>query len=136
MDASKPFSRYCVYTILHTEKLENVLAQDGSGKFTENKPWISGSRFVLEAKDKGERVPIIFGAAEADAPKGLAYHAILEEVENDEAKSTATYKFSGLKKVVGDIPLSSLKLKSTNAPLSNEYIRPYAICYTPSFLEE
>ena len=135
MSEDQSFSQFCVYTIVRTQKLDDVYNRGGSGGFTENKVWAFGSKLVIDAKKKGMRVPIIFGAAEDDSPKGLIYHAVLESVETDSSASTTEYKFSGLKPIDGIVPLSSLKLKSKNQPLSNDYIRPYAICYTPSFID-
>jgi hypothetical protein len=79
-------------------------------------------------------MPIIFAAAE-DGPKGLLYYAMLEGVETDSLNQTTAYKFTELKEIPARPPLSSLRKKSDGRPLSDDFIRPYSICYTPSFVE-
>ena len=98
----------------------------------ENKVWKTGQRLFLEAKKHGQRMPVIF--ASADVTDKLLYYAVLSNLVIDEASSTTSYQFNHLQPVKGDFPLSSLRLRSTNRPLSDNYIRPYAICHTPSFI--
>lgn len=87
---------------------------------------------VRRVKKNNQRMPVIF--ASADITDRLVYYAMLSNVEVDETDSTTKYEFTDLKQITGDLPLSSLKLQSTNRPLSDDYIRPYAICHTPSFI--
>ena len=91
-----------------------------------------GPTAILEAKKHGQRMPVIF--ASADVTDKLLYYAVLSNLVIDEASSTTSYQFNHLQPVKGDFLLSSLRLRSTNRPLSDNYIRPYAICHTPSFI--
>jgi hypothetical protein len=75
---------------------------------------------------------VIFAAA--DVTDKLLYYAMLSDIEIYETNSTTWYEFTQLEEIKGDLPLSTLRLKSTNRPLSDNYIRPYAICHTPGFI--
>jgi len=134
MSESPLTTRFCIYTILHSETLHAALRK-GGGVATERQVWVSGEKLFREAQKDGMRMPIIFAAAE-DGPKGLLYHALLDAVETDAVTQTTTYRYSGLKEIPNRPPLSSLKKRSDNQPLSDDFIRPYSICYTPSFVKE
>lgn len=129
---SRNLSPFCVYTIRHRQDLDAAYRAGGSGGFTENKGWKTGHRLFVEAERNAQRMPVVF--APADATDELLYQAVLSNVVLDEANSTTSYEFTDLAPVEGDPPLSILRLRSTNRPLSENYIRPYAICYTPSFV--
>ncbi len=129
---SQSLSPFCVYTIRHQHDLDEAYRASGSGMFTENKVWKTGHRLFLEAQRNGQRMPVIF--ASADITDKLRYHALLSNMELDETNYTTTYQFTDLEPIQGDLPLSTLRLRSTNRPLSDNYIRPYAICHTPSFI--
>ena len=130
---SQPLSPFCIYTIRHHQDLDEAYRRGGNGQFTENTTWNTGNRLSMEAKKSGQRMPVIF--ASADITDRLIYYAMLEDVEINESDLTTTYEFKGLQQIASHLPLSSLKLRSTNRPLSNNFIRPYAICLTPSFVE-
>lgn len=127
--------RYCVYTIRDTNDLD-AISEKGSGSFKENKKWVEGSRLFNDAERQEKKMPIVFSAAEKE--EGLCYYAMLEKVEVDDSDANAPvteYSFSGLTRLKGDLPKSTLIKKSNGEPLSNDYIRPYSICYTPDFIE-
>ncbi len=130
---SQPLSPFCIYTIRHHEDLDEAYRSGGNGQFTENTMWNTGHRLFLEAKKNAQRMPVIF--ASADITDRLIYYATLKDVEINESDSTTTYEFSGLRQIGSHQPLSSLTLRSTKRPLSDSYIRPYAICLTPPFVE-
>jgi hypothetical protein len=128
----QPLSPYCVYTISHTQQLDNAYRSGGSGVFEENTMWKTGRQLFLEARDRDMRMPVVF--ASADVTDRLIYCAMLSGVEIDDASSTTRYEFTNLTPINGEYPLSSLRLRSTNRPLSDDFIRPYAVCHTPSFI--
>jgi|SRR5215210_8973152 len=131
---SRNLSPFCVYTIRHRQGLDEASRAGGSGGFTENKGWKTGHRLFVEAERNAQRMPVVF--ASADVTDKLLYHAVLSDLTLDEANSTTSYEFTDLTPVEGDLPLSTLRLRSTDRPLSDNYIRPYAICHTPSFVRE
>jgi hypothetical protein len=130
---NQPLSPFCVYTIRHQQDLHEAYRRGGIGQFTENKTWNTGHRLYLEAKKNGQWMPVVF--ASADLTDRLIYYATLKDVEINESDLTTTYEFTGLQQIASHLPLSSLKLRSTNRALSDNYIRPYAVCLTPSFVE-
>jgi hypothetical protein len=129
---NQALSPFCVYTIRRSQRLDEAYRQGGNDTFEENTTWVTGRRLFLEAKDKGTRMPVIF--ASADVGEKLLYYAWLSDVELDDTNYTTRYGFTDLTPIEDDFPLSSLRLRSTNRPLSENFIRPYAICHTPSFI--
>jgi hypothetical protein len=129
---TKPLSPFSIYTIRHQRDLDQKYRGSGEGAFTESTMWRTGQKLFQEAKRSYQRMPVIF--ASADVTDRLIYYAMLSDIEIEEINSTTRYEFTGLEEVKGEMPLSSLKLRSTNRPLSDNYIRPYAICHTPSFI--
>jgi hypothetical protein len=131
---NQPLSPFCIYTIRHHRDLDEAYRSGGNGQFTENTMWSTGQRLFLEAKKNGQRMPVIFASADIGTDR-LIYYAMLRDVEINESGSTTTYEFASLQQIASHHPLSSLTLRSTNRPLSDNFIRPYAICLTPSFIE-
>jgi hypothetical protein len=129
---TKPLSSFSIYTIRHRRDLDETYRGSGDGGFTENTTWKTGQKLFQEAKSAGQRMPVIFAAA--DVTDKLLYYAMLSDIEIYETNSTTWYEFTQLEEIKGDLPLSTLRLKSTNRPLSDNYIRPYAICHTPGFI--
>jgi len=120
----------CVYTMRHSDDLEAAYGSGGKARWHENRGWKTG-RKLLETRSPDESVPVIFSAAERDS--ALIFYARLGAVEVDE--SGTTYQISGLRRLEEARPLSSLIVVSSGTPLPDSYIRPYAICRTPPFLD-
>ena len=135
MPSGPAISSFSIYTMRHSNKLDEVYRSGGEGHFTENSRWVTGERLFLEAQKNGVQMPVIFSAAEKDS--GLIYFGMLTKIELNDGQSDkpqTTYWFTGLTRLDDFRPLSSLTLLSTRKPLSDKFIRPYAICYTPAFL--
>ena len=138
----QPWSLYCVYTIRRTQALDRCLAEGGAGSFVENKAWKGADRLLTESIGRGQRMPIVFSAAEGETGSGLTYWAKLTELEVDDGdpalgrKAKTTYWFTELTPLTGRHRLSDLNKKSDGKPLSEDFIRPYALCLTPAFLED
>lgn len=131
MTETRNVSRYCIYTMRHTDQLKYVHSQGGgAGTFEENKRWVEGEKLFNEAKKNGERMPILFAAAEKES--GPLCYAMLTDLRLDPNSHKTRYSFTGLTPFYEDRPKSSLIKKSDGKPLSDNYIRPYAICLTPS----
>jgi hypothetical protein len=97
----------------------------------ERKHWVTGQQLWIEASQTGERMPIIFSGA--DVHTGLFYWGIIEDIILDDEKGTDC-SYSNLREITPRRKLSELRLRKGNRQLSNDFIRPYAICRTPSFL--
>lgn len=131
---SENLSLFCVYTIRHKQSLDETYRRGGTGRYEESRVWKTGLRLFLEAKRSGMQMPVVFASAEVTDK--LLYHAMLSDIQINEAQGTTTYEFTDLQPIDSYYPLSSLTLRSTNQPLSDNHIRPYAICLTPSFIIE
>jgi hypothetical protein len=132
----------CVYTIRRTHTLERCLGTDRSGSFVEKKAWTRASSLHTEAVGRGERVPIVFAPAEASDNWGVNFCAIIDEIDIDQGDSafgkgpTTSYRFVELTRVEPVRPITELRKLSDGKPLSADFIRPYALCQTPSYVEE
>lgn len=128
----RDLSAFCVYTMLHSAKLAAQMRTGGTHQLTERKAWRTGHLLWDQARRSGELMPVVFSAAEAD--KGLIYWAIIDNIEIDDVTRETTCTYSDLRAITQDRPKSSLRLRRTGNPLSEDSIRPYAICHTPDFL--
>ena len=79
-------------------------------------------------------MPVVFASAEKTDK--LLYYAFVNSVEVDHERSVTRYGFTNLTPIEDHYPLSTLRLRSSNRPLSDNFIMPYAICHTPSFIAE
>ncbi len=125
-------SSFCVYTMRHSAELRAQAKTSRAHVLTEGKAWTTGQLLWDQARRTGELMPLIFSAAEDDT--GLIYWATINDIAIDEEDRTTTCTYSNLKAITPARPKSSLCLRSTGRPLSEEFIRPYAICHTPAFL--
>jgi hypothetical protein len=122
-----PFS---VYTMLHSERLAQQHEEGAAHTLREGKRWVTAARLWRESTREQLPMPIIFSAAEAD--KGLIYWGVVDSIAVDDDGTTCTY--ADLRPIEPAKPLSTLRLRSHGRPMSDENIRPYAICHTPNFV--
>ena len=134
---SERLSPFCVYTIRHSDDLGDDCARGGSGSFIERKRWVGALPLLAAAQKAGQRFPVVFAAAEStDAITGVGFIDGLDVSPPDErGNGTTTVSFSRLRPLREKHPLSSLRLKSTRKPLSDQFIRNYALCHTPGYLQ-
>lgn len=130
MIEKEKISDFCIYTMRKRDHLQHIYISDRSGTFTEKKNWRTGNFLLKQAEEKNLKMPIFFSAS--DENSGLIYFAFLDSIEIDEKETI--YSFSNLTELKESKPLSRLFLRNTNKPLSDSYIRPYAICKTPELL--
>jgi hypothetical protein len=126
---AREFTDFCIYTIKHSDDL----AKHRSGTFPEKRTWVTAQRLLDEARrSKPKKVlPIIFSPAEGT--KHLYGWAVLRKI--DFTPEGTSYTFEKLKRFKKPQPLqTALKKKSNRKPLHKNFIRPYAICFTPDFL--
>jgi hypothetical protein len=132
-----PLSEFCIYTILHSDKLKHFCREGGTGIFTENKKWVAALGLWESAEKENEQLPLIFAAAESVSE--LICWGIITKLRPglSTKPDSTTISFTGLKHIRGTPRFhNSLRLRSTRKQLSNNFIKPYAICYTPDFLRE
>jgi hypothetical protein len=125
-------SSFCIYTMRHSAELHAQARTSKAHLLTEGKAWTTGHLLWDQARRSGELMPLIFSAAEDDT--GLICWATINDITIDEEDRTTTCTYLNLKAITPARPKSSLRLRSTGRPLSEDFIRPYAICHTPAFL--
>ena len=123
-------ARYCIHTFRHSADLAAQASVDRTHELIEHKRWVTGCRLWAEAKEANDQMPILFSAAEKHT--GVIYWAIIDSVVVDEDKTTCRY--FGLRRIAPARQRSEVQLRAGNRPLSDNLIRPYAICWTPRFL--
>ena len=126
------FSDYCIYTIRDGEDLACAARKGGQAKFTQRRAWVTGLRLWLEAQQVRKAMPVVLGDA-TDCSR-LLYWGVLSAVELGDRKTTFTVKC--LRRFPESHKPQELVLRSTGRPIGAKFIRPYAICRTPSFLQE
>ena len=116
----------CIYTIKHSDDL----VQGRSDTFREKRAWVTAKRLVDQADRDGESVAVLFAAAER-TDKLVAW-AVLETVHI--TPEGTDYTFSNLTRFKEPLrPKTDLR-KRNGEPLSQNFIRPYAICRKPRFV--
>jgi hypothetical protein len=123
-------AEHSIYTIVSLKKIEKAAAKGGPSLFTEKKPWVSGFMLWKKAWDESIGMPVIFSAAE-DCSQ-LIYWGILTKVRHVAAGTE--YIVDQITKIKGKHTPLELVLKSTRKNIAPGFIRPYAICMTPSFI--
>ncbi|HQU46120.1 MAG TPA: hypothetical protein PK867_25125, partial [Pirellulales bacterium] len=117
----------CVYTIRHSSDLKASCADGGSGQYDERKNWQTAKRLLDAAQRSGKRLPIIFAPAERTSR--LFGWALIDDITPG---TITTYSFSGLQQFENSPAKSTLKKARDGKRLGNRFIRPSAICLTPS----
>lgn len=121
----------CIYTIKHSNDLRATITKGGRDTYTERKNWARAKQLLDSAKRAGQRLPILFAPAEETFH--LFAWALLDEVVPGE---TTTYSFSELRLFTEQLLKTTLLKARDGEPLAEWFIRPYAICHTPSYLAE
>lgn len=125
---------YCIHTFRRSAALVEQLAAGASHTLTERRPWSTGRRLLAQAEGAGRRMPVLFSGADLEHQTGIVYWAVIDAISIDDQTRHTTCRYSGLRPVYPAMPLSSLWLRNGNRPVSDQLIRPYAICRTPGFL--
>jgi uncharacterized protein YeaO (DUF488 family) len=131
-EKAAPFFDQCVYTIRHPDDLAAHSKMNGSRECTEKRRWVNAAALARLAKNAGKRLPLLF--ADATNCSRLIYWATLEDVRVTDVGTR--YKFSQLTRLPKGHSPQELILTSKNKPIDADFIRPYAICYTPNFLKD
>ncbi|HVN64555.1 MAG TPA: hypothetical protein VMT58_07945 [Candidatus Binataceae bacterium] len=76
-------------------------------------------------------MPVLFSDAAHDT-ETLLFWAILRKIDLDGRKTT--FHFDNVKGIRGKHARQELILRTSRKPIADQYIRPYAICFTPEFL--
>lgn len=123
-------SATCVYTIAHADKLRAIAAASGRGTLTERRAWVSAREHLENARMAGQRLPIVW--ADATDCSRLLYWGTLVRV--DVSTEGTRYTFERLTTLRRSRTPQELTLLSTRQRIAAGFIRPYALCVTPTWL--
>jgi hypothetical protein len=124
----------CVYTIVSLDVIDQSLKnEDWSGTFIEKKSWKKAIEFGLQAAEEDKILLLLL--ADASYIDGVVAAAIIDRIEILD-NGSSKISFFGAQYLKDIQALSKLRLLSTGQPLSDRYIRPYALCQTPDFAYE
>jgi len=122
-----PIFHSAIYVNASSERLRAASrGGEPSSVITEKKRWVTGYKLFLQARDRGEELPLIFAQYTP-----LTFWAVARDITVGE--STTDYQFAHLT-ALQRRRRSDLIVASTGAPLPDEFIRSYAIIRTPDFL--
>jgi Domain of unknown function (DUF3883) len=133
MLAMPNLSKYTVYTTIAPERIEDAShGEDPSDRLTEKNRWVAAKALLDEALADGEELPIVF--SDSRRCSKLVYWAVLREIEVGSEKITS-FRFARLASI-RDHSTQELVLRSSREHIAPDFIRPYALCETPDFLED
>ena len=125
-------AEFCVYTILHPDRLAQAMRNEGATTFTECKPWVRGRQRWQMAKAEGQIFPLIL--ADATDCTGLVCWGTITDIEID-GQSTR-YTIENVQPIPGSRTPQELVLSESRTTIAPNFIRPYANCLTPAFLRD
>ena len=128
---NQQLATYCIYTIRQRDFLDEN-AEKTDLEIPEGRPWITGRQLWQEAQEANLAMPVLF--ADAADTSGLLYWGLLKQVSV--AGETTKYTVDQLRRFKLHHLAQELVLRSTDQNIAPNFIRPYAICYTPKFMEE
>lgn len=129
---AQTFSDHCIYTIVSAKTLVKAATRGGAAAFTEKKPWVTGHNLWQKAVAENLRMPVMF--ADAEDCSRLLYWGSLTGIQFD--GTSTRYTVDHVRKLKDRHSPQELVLRSTGKNIAPGFIRPYAICVTPPFLEE
>ena len=121
---------YCIYTIKHGDDLARDEEKGSPATYKEKTRWVTGNELFQQAKLRNEKMPLLL--ADATDCSTLVYWGFLKNIEVHDDHTN--YTIERVLRLAGDHKPQELILKSTSKPIAANYIRPYAICFTPDFV--
>ena len=126
----KALSDYCIYTIVHRDRLVKVARKGGPVTFRERKAWVTGHRLWQEAHHAEIAMAVLL--ADAARCSRLLYWGVLTSIELS-GPGTA-FTVDRLRRLPRPRRTQELVLRSTGRHIAPYFIKPYAICRTPRFV--
>lgn len=123
-------TEFCVYTIVSRDKLDPIALDRVPLVNSEARTWKAAATMLDEATAAGQSLPLLL--ADAKDCSRLLYWGVLQAVKLGD-KSTE-YRVDYLRSLSGRHSPQELVLRSTGEYIAPGFIRPYAICLTPTFL--
>lgn len=127
---TQSLSKQCIYTIVNAKALEKAAAHGRATSFSEKKQWVTGYTLLQKAAAANASMPVLF--ADAVDCSRLLYWGLLTKVQ---VQDTGTkFYVDRVRKLKGRHTPQELLLLSSGKHIAENFIRPYAICHTPSFI--
>jgi len=127
------FTSHSVYTIAHCDRLESAIRRNRPVRLTEGKRWVTAVTLFEQAQLFHQEMPILFGDA-ADCTC-LVYWGILKDINLNPIESGTTFVAGRIRRFAKHHAPQELILRSSRRAIAPNFIRPYAICFTPHFLD-
>jgi hypothetical protein len=127
----RPISEFCVYTIAHRAVLNGVASTGRAHTFPERKPWVTGHTLWQRAGTAGLAMPVLF--ADATDCSRLLFWGVLSNVRLQ--GNSTRFSVDRLRALPGRHSPQELVLRRTGKKIAPNFIRPYAICRTPTFVD-
>ena len=132
VDKFNSFTDFCVYTIVEGKELRRLAKEGSEVHREERKPWVTAKKLWDEARAANKDLPVVLGDA-ANCSR-LLYWGLITEIQLPDG--TTNYAVAHLRKIKGKHATQELVLRSTGKRIAPNFIRPYAICLTPTFLNQ
>jgi len=125
----RPLAEFCVYTIVDGKRLDQDSKKGGAAEYQEGRRWTTADKLWQKARDEGKTMPVLLG--DATECSRLRYWGLVTKI--DIQGSVTNFAVDSLRKIVKH-STQELVLRSSRKQIAPNFIRPYAICVTPQFL--
>jgi len=123
----------CIYTIAKPDTLHRHALGQSEYQHDEAKPWKTGLKWWKAAENSNNRLPIILGNA-ADCSV-LLYWGLIREIDISPTTGRTRCIVDRLRQIPGRRAPQDLRLVDTGKFIADGFIKPYALCSTPKFVE-
>ena len=92
----------------------------------------TAAKILAACRERGIALPVVI--SNAAKCLDLVAHGVLTTM--DVGDNGTTYTVDKLQRILGDRKLNELRLLSTGKNISENFIRPYALCFRPDFIDQ
>ena len=126
----RSLTKDCVYTIVEGSQLDRLFEDGLEVHREERRPWMTAEKMFHDARAANKDMPILFG--DAAHCSRLLYWGLLTDIHLQ--NGATSFAVDRLRKIRGKHKTQELVLRSSQRKIAPNFIRPYAICVTPHFL--
>jgi len=126
----RSLTKDCVYTIVEGSQLDRLFEDELEVHREERRPWVTAEKMFHDACAANKYLPVLFG--DAAHCSRLLYWGLLTDVHLQ--NGATSFAVDRLRKIRGKHKTQELVLRSSQKKIAPNFIRPYAICMTPRFL--
>ena len=120
----------CVYTSKRKSDLVDCMKKGGTASYHIKTKMKSAALLLAKCRERGIALPIVI--SDAGCCINLVASGILAAV--DVGEDGTTYSVERLQKFPGNRKLNELRLLKGGKNISENFIRPYALCFRPDFV--